>query len=217
MSSESNVAFQSARNAIAVPDVPLDAIRRAARSAPEAPTRKRLLAGILGGLVLVGTAAAATETWAKIHFSLLNHGWGFSSENIPMRTGDHPTPSDLKGAAQAADFPVTLPTGLPAGSVPTEMMQMGTSGIVIRYDLPGAYRANNHLMWIILANPKSMSAPGALPRGTWGLQIGGKDPQISEVWQIPGEVVMVVSNTATSDEIGHIKAAMKAAYKKAPH
>lgn len=211
MSSESNAAFRSARTTIAVPDVPLDAIRRSAKATPEAPTRNRLLAGVLGGLVLVGTAAAATETWSKIHFGLGNHGFAMTAENVRMRVGHNPSRSEIEEAAKAADFPVTLPVGLPPGTTTKQMMQMGNSGITIAYNLPGKWRADHHMMWITLANPKSMSAPGKLPHGIQALQLGGKNPSIGEVWQVGGEVVMLVTNGATQAEIDHIKSAMTVA------
>jgi hypothetical protein len=81
----------------------------------------------------------------------------------------------------------------------------------ITYNLPGAWRRSNHLLFVILANPKSVTSQGAPPaHGKYALQFGQSKGLGAERWMVGQEEVIVLKSTITAAELAHFKAAMKA-------
>jgi hypothetical protein len=208
--------FQSARNSVAVPAVPLGRIRDAALSRkPRAGRGKIVFAGVVAGLMLAAAATAATATWMQTHVvadgthPLVIEGNG-DGKVIYKK---NPTDADFREAARNADFPVTLPAGLPPGTVARQLFRSGKSAILISYDLPGAWRADNHMMWIVLANPKSMQNYSQSRAGSPALtsnyaELAGEAGKGNTFWKVGGETVVFPKSTATAEEYARIKAAM---------
>lgn len=82
--------------------------------------------------------------------------------------------------------------------------------IGISYDLPGAWRADNHILWIVLVNPKSAQtgSPNAETPGANYVELAGEAGKGSTFWKVGGETVVFPKSTATAEEYARIKAAM---------
>lgn len=204
-------ACKNAREFIAVPATPLAVIRNAAVSRdaekPQA-RRKELPALLLAGASVVAIAAGAA-VWGGTHVSFGQNG---TMQLTTTKESDNhnPTVADLRSAAQAADFPVVLPAGLPAGTTPMEMVTAGKSAIWLRYNLPGAWRASNHLLAFLLMNPRLLSAtaPHVQPNHSDITLFFGLARGHEHSWRIGGEQVVVFARSVTPAELARIKSAM---------
>lgn len=217
MLSDAQDRFLKARDAIAVPAAPMSAIREAGCvSQPAKPRiRKRIGFGLLGGLAIVGVAAAA-QSLVTTHFVVSPHAALEIREdrNNPVhgKYVRYPTDMQVAAAARATNFHAILPAGLPAGARVLQMFSNADT-IMLTYDLPGAWRADNHLFWIILANNASLNAPSAPPSRASGqlvMKIGGEAAKGSQTWRIGDETVIVPESKITSAELAAVKAAMTA-------
>ncbi len=221
MQSDFSRACIDARAAIPVPTVPLEAIRAAAaRRTPRLTRSRGFVTTGLAGLSLVAVVAAA-GLYAHTHVFLL------PQPMLVTGTGKyvaHPTTSDLRSFARSADFRVTLPIGLPLGTSPMQAIVAGKSAIAIAYDLPGAWRRSDHLMWVILADPRvvengnvhgkasQLHAGGLQKSGDYAFRFGGIHPlRTLEIWQAGGEVVIVTADNVTARELADMKASMQGA------
>ena len=215
MQSNFELACRTARESIAVPALPLDAIRAGAQSLPtESAGRRRrgVLAAVLASCSVVAVAAAA-EMFGHVQISLQPSGAmrvafdGTGGHWAPVR---NPTEQDLQKAARAMNFPVILPKGLPQGTVAEMLVPLGSGAMQIIYDLPGASRRSNHLLFVTLANPKSVAPDGAKPpRSEYALEFGQKKG-IGARWMVGQEEVIVLKSTITASELARFKAAMLA-------
>ena len=110
-------ANDAAREAIAVPEIPLDAIRRGVQDRPNerAGRRRRgVLAAALASLSIVAVAAAA-EMFGHVQISLDPSGTAnlyFDGAGGSWRPVRDPKEQDIQKAARAMNFPVILPKGL---------------------------------------------------------------------------------------------------------
>lgn len=217
MPSDFQLACTRARAAIVVPEFRTGTIRAAMHDRIDRGARRRraALAGIATGLSLVAVAAAADvfggvqvrldpSGSTRLYFDVA-HGQRFR----PVR---HPTDADFARAAQTVNFPVVLPTGLPAGTRAEMLSVFGPGAIQITYDLPGAWRRSNHLLMVVLANPRSVASPsqhdGPPPHTMAQLRFGPATGALR--WTVGHEDVIVLKSTITSSELAHVKAAMAA-------
>ncbi len=213
MSSDFSRLCAFARAEIAVPPAPMGAIRDAAtRPIEPGSFRSKRFAGAAAALFSAAALAAAA--------SILGHTHVFFDSNLNLKIATdsgkyvrHPTRNDLRAAAARADFRVVYPSGLPPGTTPMQMIGAGRSAIAITYDLPGAWRRSDHLLWVVLANAKIVSGPAHSitnpeERYRWVLTPGGHRLRATQVWQVGNEVVIIQADNITPAEIANIKHAM---------
>jgi hypothetical protein len=222
MQSNFELSCKSAREAIAVPAISLDTIRTEARNRPAERTgarRRGVLAACIASLSIVAVAAAA-EMFGHVQISLNPSGAvhlafdGLGGSWKPVR---NPNDSDIQKAARAMNFPVILPTGLPNGTDAEGLMVMGPGAMQIAYNLPGASRRSNHLLFVILANPKSVAPDGATPsKAHYSMDFGQTKGLGAVRWMVGQEEVIVLKSTITAAELAHFKSAMMAQAQKAP-
>ena len=212
MQSNFEAACKNAREFITVPATPLAAIRNAAVSRDaEKPRMRRmgLPALLLAGASVIAIAAGAA-VWGGTHVSFGKSGTMQLTTNSETHTYS-PTAADLRSAAQAADFPVILPAGLPTGTTPMEMVTAGKNAILIRYNLSGAWRASNHLLAFLIMNPRLLSAAAPHSQPTHKditLLFGPGSPNHEQSWRIGQERVIVFAESITPAELARIKSAM---------
>ena len=216
MQSDFELSCKAARAAIAVPAVPLDAIRYGAqyRSNTRSVVRRRtVVAAVIASLSVVAAAAAA-DVFGHVQISLAPSGTahiyfdGVGDRWAPVR---NPKEQDLQKAARAMNFPVILPKGLPKGADPEGLVVLGPGAMQIAYNLPGAWRRSNHLLFVILANPKSVAPDSAQPPHThYSLQFGQTTGLGAVHWMVGQEEVIVLKSTITASELAHFKAVMTA-------
>ena len=200
-----------------MPAIPLDAIRLGAQRRPRnsAGLRRRgVLAAALASLSIVGAAAAA-EMFGHVQITLEPSGTarvafdGRGGRWMPVR---NPTDQDLQKAARSMNFRAILPQGLPKGTDAEGLTVLGPGAMQITYNLPGAWRRSNHLLFVILANPKSVAPDRAKPpQGKYTLQFGQTTGLGAMRWMVGQEEVIVLKSTITASELAHFKAAMIAA------
>jgi hypothetical protein len=217
MQSNFELSCKTARAGIAVPAIPLDAIRHGAQGRPAARAARRrrgVLAAAIAGLSIVAVAAAA-EMFGHVQISLDPSGGaariafdGAGRHWLPVR---NPTEQDIQKAARAMNFPVTLPKGLPEGTTAMQLMAFSPGAMQITYNLPGASRRSNHLLFVILANPKSVTPNSATPpKSAYKMEFGQATGLGAERWMVGQEEVIVLKSTITAAELAHFKAVMTA-------
>jgi hypothetical protein len=212
MPSDFTVSCKVARDAIAVPAFPLETIRAAYhRPRPRAGRRRAAVAAVVAG-VSIAAAAAAADVFGGARVSLEPSGIVreyFDGTKGGWRPVRHPTEADFHAAARALNFPVTFPTGLPPGTTAEALTVLGPGAMHVVYDLPGAWRRSNHLLFVILANPSSVSPPGAqAPHTAYSLQFGQTNGAGAVRWRVGREEMIVMKSTMTPAELAHFKAAM---------
>jgi hypothetical protein len=216
MPSDFELSCARAREAITVPAFPLGAIRQAVQAGPDRRNgrrRRAAIAAVVAGLSIV-TAAAAAQVFGGVQISLDPSGKvnmyfnGSSGFRGPVR---NPKEADLQAAARAMNFPVILPKGLPRGTDAEGLMVAGPGAMHIAYNLPGAWRRSNHLLFVVLANPKSVAPESApAPHTKYSLQFGQTTGIGAVRWMVGEEEVIVLKSTITPAELAHFKAAMGA-------
>ena len=199
-----------------MPAIPLDVIRLGMQRRPSerAGRRRRgVVAAVAASLSIVAVAAAA-EMFGHVQVSLEPSGTvriafdGAGGHWLPVR---NPTERDLQDAARTMNFRVILPKGLPEGTTAMQLMALGPGAMQITYNLPGAWRRSNHLLFVILANSKSVASADATPAKTKFSMQFGQTPGLGAVrWMVGGEEVIVLKSTITAAELAHFKAVMTA-------
>jgi hypothetical protein len=197
---------EAARAGISVPEIPLEGIRNAARQPAASKGRKRIVAVVLSGVLIVGAAATA-EMWRGAHVSFGSSGQMQLSTVDEFRFKKDPTSDDLRNAARHATFPVEFPSGLPGGTT-IAGIGYGPSIILADYNLPGSWRRSNHLLRIVLLDPRALTAPTT--RHAFMFRIGGLAATGSVRWTVGHELVIVMHSLATPTEIDKIKRSMVA-------
>ncbi|MGB6985565.1 MAG: hypothetical protein WBD74_06245 [Candidatus Aquilonibacter sp.] len=189
---------------IDVPALPLTAIRRAATS--PRPRKPPWLATLVASISIVAVAAGATVLGTHIALDHADNLVEISTGNLKTQFAN-PTAADVAAAVRGANFPVTLPTGLPNGAKLKTLLSSGDA-IMLRYDLPGAWRASHHVAWIVLANPSTIGSSGS--SGTAGsvrLAFISQGKPIH--WRVGGEeVIIAMHNAMTPAELALMKQAM---------
>ncbi|MFY9630567.1 MAG: hypothetical protein WAJ94_03060 [Candidatus Cybelea sp.] len=208
MPSEFRAICETARQQIAVPEIPLMTIRLAAEG-PASQRRhgKRIITGVLLGLVILGAAAAAA-VWRGTHLSFGPSGALRISTVEAFHLKKTPTTGDLRAIARQAKFAVQFPSGLPSGTTIAEI-GYGPSILLVDYNLPGGWRRSNHLLRIALVDRRTLTAANS-PRA-FVFRIGGLAATGSTHWTIGHEVVIVMHSLATQKELANIKRTMTAA------
>jgi hypothetical protein len=162
-------------------------------------------------LTLAGAAAATTLIHSRVTVSPAGALTISGDGKKKVIYKKNPTDADFREAARSADFPVTLPAGLPPGTVARQLFRWDKDAIGISYDLPGAWRADNHMMWIVLLNPNSAQLGSQAHAGQPGannVELAGEAGKGSTFWKVGGETVVFPKSTATAEEYARIKAAM---------
>jgi len=208
-----------ARLEVAVPAVPFDAVHRGL-GRPQAGRSfgRRFRAAAAATVFSAVAIAAAAEIYARTHV-FLNSESGIAPVIAvdPGTTGtvnQHATDADLRAAAKRLDFPVVLPAGLPIGTTPFQLVVVGKSAMQITYDLPGAWRRSDHLLFVLLTNErdvvnlKGASVPAYARRGLPMQQ----HPRNILVWQVGNEVVVAMANNITMREMADMRRAMLAKF-----
>jgi len=210
---------KTARELIAVPEIPLVAVLQAAknRQAPRSESQwKGIMTALLAGVSLVAVAAAA-EVWSGAHISFNPSGGMSMALSTTQKLGykESPTTGDIRAAAQRADFQVVLPAGLPEGATPLKLLS--TPNIInIAYTLPGKGRGSNAVFWITLADPRTLAESPGNSRRVRTLRLGSTAARAPVVhWLIGHEAVIVVADgsfqrTLSTAELMRIKIAMSA-------
>ncbi|MDQ6780325.1 MAG: hypothetical protein M3Z37_04115 [Candidatus Eremiobacteraeota bacterium] len=103
-----------------------------------------------------------------------------------------------------------LPAGLPKGSTLLSLARAGSSAILLQYNLPGAWRRDNHVLALVLANPQSFAATSKSMPGDYLLDLSGGTTHRGVHWTIGHEDVILAGSTLTPAELAHIKSAMLA-------
>lgn len=212
MQSEFNVLCKAAREQIDVPAIPLAAIRSAATMPAASASnkgRKGLAATLIAGLSIV-TFAAAAEIWSGTHVTLTHSGHvtiQLPKDGIHVRKAN-PTSQDVRAAARQAAFPVTLPAGLPEGTTPISLVY-NANLIQLQYNLPGGWRASNHILWIVLADPRTLT-PATTTNTDYQFMHGGTAAKGATRWLVGHELVIMPHSTLTPAELANLKSAMLA-------
>lgn len=81
---------------------------------------------------------------------------------------------------------------------------------LLQYDLPGAWRRSDHVLTLVIANPKTLTTSRNIARGDYELSMGSGTTHGRSQWMIGGEEVIVMSSTITPAERTGIKNAMVA-------
>lgn len=217
MQSDFELSCKIARDAIAVPVIPLDAIRYHAQQRPSKKSGRRrrgVVAAIVASLSIVAAGAAAAEVFGHAQVSLNPSGTvdlsfdGGERFRGPLR---NPKQQDLEKAARALNFAAILPKGLPKGTDMEGVMVLGPGALQIAYNLPGAWRRSNHLLFVILANPKSVvPKPAKPPKTKFSMEFGQTTGAGGVRWMVGEEEVIVLKSTITPAELAHFKSVMMA-------
>ena len=201
-----------ARNEIIVPAVPLSSIHRGLeRQYPHQSFRWGFRAAAVAMLSIM-TVAAAAEMYAHAHV-FLNTKSGLG----PIIAADsgainlHATPAAVRAAAQQLDFPVILPAGLPVGTTPFQLVVGGKSTMWLTYNLPGARRRSDHLLYVLLANERDVVnlKGGRLPAEKGRMLSMPRHLNEMRIWQLGSEVVVVAGNNITAQELQNMERAME--------
>jgi hypothetical protein len=197
MQSDLALLCREARGRIEVPAVPLAAIR--ATASVGAPRKAGWLTALVATFSIVAVAAGAAVLGTHITFD------GSGVQIIANKLEIHfknPTEADVEAAVKQADFPVTLPSGLPDGA---HLKQLWSSdgAIMLLYNLPGAWRASHHVAWIVLANPEAVTSE---TEGKLRLNLGPHGTPMH--WRVGDEEVIIAWNNFTPAEIARMKQAM---------
>lgn len=197
---------QIARENIHVAPFPLDAIRAAtSRSAQRPHWRRWPMVALVASLSLVAMGAAGeVVSQTHVHFTPTG-GMVIASD---AKTGSRPisSTSEVREAAAHLNFAAVLPAGLPDGTTPVRLYTSGSDLMAVTYNLPGAWRASHHLLWIFLANPQTL---GSQELHAPAYQLRPDSRMLRAQWRAGAEEVIVVSNGLTQTELQTIKRAMK--------
>lgn len=211
MQSDFNSLCKDAREGMSVPPIPLAAIRKAAGLRSSLKPRKRwtgsIAAALAGSTLLAAVAGAAV--WTGTHIKVDDRTGVFQIRAQKVTHLKTPTFAALRLFVRNADFPILLPTGLPAGTTIASANMFNSSAVMVQYNLPGAWRRSDHLLSVILAKPSTVGDFAKGARGSYEMMVGRKGPG-SVRWAIGKETVLVMSSTITPAELARVKSAMQA-------
>ncbi|MFN2528268.1 MAG: hypothetical protein ABR584_06070 [Candidatus Baltobacteraceae bacterium] len=209
MPSNFELSCKNARELIPVPAIPLEVIRSGAQHRKAAAPKRRygLPAATLVGLTIVAAAAATELLGVRISF---NPSGPLMVYAMDWKAVPKPTRADFQNAVGEVNFPVLLPVGLPPGTIPIVLNRTENSAVFITYNLPGEWRRSNHVLTVVLANPKAVTTDNSPPRLHMPMQLEMGGPG-GVLWHVRGEDVIVLNSTMTASELAHFKTAMLAA------
>lgn len=209
MPSKFELSCKNARELIAVLAFPLDVIRSGAQRRNGAVSKRRygLAAAILAGLSIVAVAAATELLGVHISF---NPSGPLEVYSIGAKSVPKPMRADFQTTVAEVNFPVVLPVGLPPGTIPIGLMRTAKSALFITYNLPGEWRRSNHILSVVLADPKAVTTENVPRRLHMPMQFE-TGPIGGVLWHVGGEDVIVLNSTMTGAELAHFRATMMAA------
>jgi hypothetical protein len=201
MSFDFSAQARSAREAIAVPAVPLGAIRARARTA-RIHERMRVLAASAAIVVALGAGSVAG---AKLYSSV--RVWlGGGKAALTVKSFDgvrEPTSAEFRKAIAQATFPVVLPAGLPDGTRVTAIFSTPAgrpSALVISYENGRTGMKAS----FVLVDPAVVDLGGRL------LEMQNASPKDVYDWRAGGEVVLM-PKTVSAAQANAVKSAMRSA------
>jgi hypothetical protein len=154
----------------------------------------------------IAAIAAGAAVWKGQHVSFDRSG-AIQLSGDQMVWTKNPSIDDLRSAIRQAHFPVVLPAGLPMGST-LVALSAGSDALLLRYDLPGAWRRADHILGIVLSK-QMLSIDSATPeRGKYVLRFVGPTGRERDHWIVGNETVTILQSTLTPVELAHIKSAM---------
>lgn len=191
MQSDFSTMGRAARNAIAVPDIRMDVIRRRSYQAASAWRMQALAAcaALTVAALTVGIGfGASIYQGLRVWLSGGKAAITFSSMEIVRQ----PTASELRDLVGRATFPVTFPVGLPYDGG-------GMDFVVAPARHPSAIMINYKSDTIALLDPAVVDGENLLPGGAG---------QTVYHWTTGGELVLVTSKSISPEEADRIKASM---------
>jgi hypothetical protein len=197
---------QDARARIDVPSVPLRAIRKAARQRGT-PLRRRTLFVVFAAALSLGAVAAAA-VWHAMRVYVGSTGAVDIYYAHTMTIKQHATQADAVSAARRVDFPVILPTGLPAATRLQSVARVERSVLMLDYDLPGAWRRSHHLLAVTLADPAIVGTTKSAPANVRWMMLHYDQRRRTVRWRVGGEEVIIAWNNFTPAELARMKEAM---------
>jgi hypothetical protein len=208
---------KAARAAISVSPVPLAHIRVAAATQPRAAkVRTRKIFGVSAGalsIALLAATAVVRVTGTHIYVQPSGTMALQFAQKLHVQVFINPTALEVRSAAVSADFPVQLPTGLPARSQLRRLVYVNHSTIMLQYELPGAWRRKDNRLWIVLTNPAAMVGPRDENLAGHLVPFDsefGPNAKLQERWTIGGETVIITQSKALPGELATIKRSMLA-------
>jgi hypothetical protein len=201
MSFDFSARARSAREALAVPDVPLGAIRARARTA-RTHERMRLLAASAALVVALGAGSVAG---AKLYSSVrVWLGGGKAAMTVKSFDGvREPTNAEFRKAIAHATFPVVLPVGLPEGTRVTAVFSTPSgrpSALVISYENDRTGMKPS----FVLVDPAVVDLGGRL------LEMQSASAKDVYTWRAGGEVVLM-PKTVSASQAKTVETAMRSA------
>src|SRR5215472_4094495 len=192
---------RSARENIAVPDVPLGGIRERSLASARA-ARRRTAVALAAVLVFAGAGAAYG---AKIYQGVrLILGGGKVAVNIAsLVMVREPTAADIRDIAERATFPVVLPVGLPSDARATMVLyapREHPDSVTIDYSSAHGFGAGFSLFDTSHVETNSTALPSQLEQSE-------KDVY---VWRVGQETVVVPKSHMTGQDQQRIQTAMAA-------
>jgi hypothetical protein len=217
MQSNFGQSCKIARAALPISAAPIVRIRAGAAQAlatkRNARTVLRLLVSTLSFALIAATAIVERDSFSPFGEPVVlrfpNHG--------SFRPVENPTATDLLHAAARANFAVQFPTGLPANTRISELVCVGTSVIILGYELSKASRRSDDQFSIVLAKSDAVADPDS--KNMAGRPSGASDAVVGvngrERWRVGDEIVIVLrGGNIRADEITHIRKSMLAHVRK---
>jgi hypothetical protein len=201
MSSDFSALGRTARDLIAVPAVPLDAIHRRAHASQ---VRSRVLAALACATIALGAVTVGTGAAAKLYGDVRLRLFG-NSAALTVDAGvivHEPMSADLRRAIAGASFPAVFPVGIPAG---VRVTTISVSPVRNPSLISVHYEGGGRKFGLALADAAivdSKSGPTANPSGL--------TTKSAFHWTVGREVVLAFDDLSASD-VDRIKAAMAAA------
>jgi hypothetical protein len=201
MSSDFSLLGRSARDLIAVPAVPLDAIHRRAHASQ---VRSRVLAALACATVALGAVTVGTGAAAKLYGDVRVRLFG-NSVALTVDAGvivHEPMSADLRRAIAGAPFPVVLPVGIPAG---VRVTTISVSPVRNPSLVSVHYEGGGRKFGLSIADAAIVDSQGAPVANA-----SGPTTKAAFHWTLGREVVLAFEGLSAR-EVDRVKAAMAAA------
>ncbi len=152
-----------------------------------------------GEMVIVPQAGLTTKELNHMEQAMHMGHWRIvSSGGLYI---ENPTAADITNEARKTAFHVVVPSGFPAGSTVT-FVGRSANGVALQYSLPGAWRADDHLAWVLIAR-KSV-ADNEIRRFMSHFPHG----KVMARFDIGDETVVFPTSSLTKAEIAKIRRSM---------
>jgi hypothetical protein len=197
MLSEFGFAGKAARNAIAVPALSIESIRRRARAGSMRERVRGLAAVVTIAIALLGAGVVGAKIYGGIEIWLKGDEGSVAVHSLVMVR--NPRPDELRQIAASATFPVVFPVGVPAGSRILRVMYSPAdhpSSINVDYGFDPSFRAG-----FLIIDPSlvhNAEQPGATRSG----------PVYH--WRVGRQIVIVPKRVISQSDVARVQVAMAA-------